>query len=669
MKYCHVAVNSPFNDSLLSYVQEDKWNFTEGDLVKVPLGKRMIEGCLLKINLSFSQLDDSISEEKIKPIEDYLTEDLKLSQEEILFYQWIAGYYHYPVGKLIFDCLPKILKKPHKLLPVKGIGDITLPIMTPDQEAVWLKIKNEIDGSFKKFLLHGVTGSGKTIIYLNLIQEMLSQNKSVLFLLPEINLTPQFIHTFSEYLKVDIYPYNSSISNSKKYEMWRTLKNKNEPCVVIGVRSSIFLPINNLGLIIVDEEHDHSFKQEDRCPYNARDLAIKKASLLSIPVILGSATPSVETYYNFQTKDEKNYFSLKERVNQSKLPLIDLVDLRKDKSRENQEIWPFKEHSIKKITEALSKNEQVVVFVNRLGYANYLQCSACGYQFFCPNCTINLKYFHKKNEIQCQYCDYTDKKPEICPQCSNLNILQIGFGTEKLQQVLKKVFPSKTIGRFDRDDVTTFKKLEQRLDDFHRGKIDILVGTQMLSKGHNFKNVNLVLIFGVDLQLNFPDFRSNERAYQLLTQISGRSGRFGKDSEVLIHTLAPENRVYQYVKDHDFNLFYEDEIKLRKMSKSPPYSKIAIIYVTSQKQNEVIEEAEIMGEFLKNLGEKYFQDIVVLGPRTALIEKKVNKYTWVFMLRGENVNNLHNLLSTLQKQYVPTKRVGIKIDVDPYQIQ
>jgi len=669
MKYCHVAVNSPFNDSLLSYIQEDKWNFTEGDLVKVPLGKRMIEGCLLKINLSFSQLDDSISEEKIKPVEDFLTEELKLSLEEIIFYQWIAGYYHYPVGKLIFDCLPKILKKPHKLLPVKGIGELSLPTMTSDQETVWLRIKNKIDGSFKKFLLHGVTGSGKTIIYLNLIQEILSQNKSVLFLLPEINLTPQFIQTFSEYLKVDIYPYNSSISNSKKYEMWRTLKNKNEPCVVIGVRSSIFLPINNLGLIIVDEEHDHSFKQEDRCPYNARDLAIKKASLLSIPVILGSATPSVETYYNFQVKDEKNYFSLKERVNQSKLPLIDLVDVRKDKSWENPEFWPFKEHSIKKITEALAKKEQVVVFVNRLGYANYLQCSACGYQFFCPNCTINLKYFHKKNEIQCQYCDYTDKKPEICPQCSNLNILQIGFGTEKLQQVLKKVFPSKIIGRFDRDDVTTFKKLEQRLDDFHQGKIDILVGTQMLSKGHNFKNVNLVLIFGVDLQLNFPDFRSNERAYQLLTQISGRSGRFGKDSEVLIHTLAPENRVYQYVKDHDFNLFYEDEIKLRKMSKSPPYSKIAIIYVSSQKQNEVIEEAEIMGEFLKNLVEKYFQDIVVLGPRTALIEKKVNKYTWVFMLRGENVNNLHNLLSTLQKQYVPTKRVGIKIDVDPYQIQ
>jgi len=525
MKYCLVAVNSPFNDSLLSYIQDDERDFTEGDLVKVPLGKRTIEGCLLKINLPFSQLNDEIEEEKIKPVEDFLTRELKLSKAEILFYQWIASYYHYPVGKLIFDCLPKILKKPHKLSCVKGRGDINLPTMTSDQEMIWLRIKNEINGTFKKYLLHGVTGSGKTIIYLNLIEDMLSQNQSVLFLLPEINLTPQFIQTFSEYLKVDIYPYNSSISNSKKYEMWKTLKNKNEPCVVIGVRSSIFLPINNLGLIIVDEEHDHSFKQEDRCPYNARDLAIKKASLLSIPVILGSATPSVETYYNFKTKDEKNYFSLKERVNQSKLPLIDLVDLRKDKSLENPEIWPFKEHSIKKIAEALAKNEQVVVFVNRLGYANYLQCSACGYQFFCPNCTINLKYFHKKNEVQCQYCEYTDKKPEICPQCSNLNILQIGFGTEKLQQVLKKAFPSQTIGRFDRDDVTTFKKLEQRLDDFHQGKIDILVGTQMLSKGHNFKNVNLVLIFGVDLQLNFPDFRSNERAYQLLTQISGRSGR------------------------------------------------------------------------------------------------------------------------------------------------
>ena len=657
-----VAVNSPFNGSLLTYkmLPEVYTSLKRGQLVRVPLGKRIIDGCILGLSDNSSAIDF----EKIKSIIS-IESEIALSERECDLYQWMASYYHYPLGQLIYDVLPTFLKKPRKLNYEMGVGSHLNLILNIEQKHVVDKISLNGFEQFSKWLIHGVTGAGKTLIYLEIIKKIIAEKKSVLFLLPEINLTPQFLKTFQTYLDVPIYSYNSAISNSDKFGLWKLLQDDESPKLILGVRSSIFLPIKKLGLIIVDEEHDQSFKQDDRCAYNARDIAIKKASLEKIPVILGSATPMVETYKTFI--DTNNYFSLKNRAQNARLPSVHLVDMRgRSKIETERMIWPYSSESIIKMNNALKKGEQVLVFINRLGYANYLQCNSCGHQFSCPNCSTNLKYFKKRNELSCQTCEYKKNTPEMCPECMNLNLSPKGFGTEKAHEVLKEILPNKIIERFDRDEIKTFKHLENVLDKFHNKEIDILVGTQMLSKGHNFENVNLVLILGIDSQLNFPDFRSNERVYQTLTQVSGRAGRFGLDAEVLVHTLAPENKIFTYLKNHSFDEFYLDEIPMRELCSSPPVKKLIIVYFNSKSQDVVIKESVYQANSLRALALKHFTQVEILGPRPSMIEKKVNKFTWSLMIRSSDLNQLHNLVRTFRKNYKPPHTISLKIDVDPY---
>ena len=660
--YFLVAVNTPFNSSMLTYsvTEEIAEKLKRGSLVKVPLGKnRLADGCVWQKNSG-----DNLDLKKIKNIHS-VNEELFLSNEECELYQWMANYYHYPLGQLIFDVLPTFLKRPRKLNFDQGQGISSPFILNDEQSFVVDQISKTGFDKFTKFLIHGVTGAGKTIIYLELIKKIIKEKKSVLFLLPEINLTPQFLKTFQTYLDVPIYSYNSAISNSDKFGLWKLLQNDSGPKLVLGVRSSIFLPIKNLGLIIVDEEHDQSFKQDDRCTYNARDISIKRASLLKIPVILGSATPMVETYKAFVGTPQ--YYPLQKRAQEAKLPEVELVDMRgRARVESERDLWPYSSESVFKIKKALEIGEQVLIFINRLGYASYLQCNSCGHQFSCPNCSTNLKFFKKRNELVCQTCDFKMPQPEMCPECMNIQLTPKGFGTEKAHDALKVLFPDKIIERFDRDEIKTFNKLEETLNLFHAKKIDILVGTQMLSKGHNFENVNLVIILGIDSQLNFPDFRSNERVYQTLTQVSGRAGRFGKKAAVLVHTLAPENKIFSYLKNHSFDDFYKDEIPLREMCSSPPMKKIILIYFNGKDQGQVIKESSEQAHRLREAADAHFTKVDILGPRPSMIEKKVNKFTWSLMIRSEDVNQLHNLVNSFEKNYRPPHTISLKIDVDPY---
>ena len=643
-----IAVNTPFNSSMLTYSAPEELSakLQKGMLVKIPLGKRSVEGCVWqKIE------DNTIDTAKIKDIQS-ITDELFLTKEECELYQWMANYYHYPLGQLIFDILPPFLKRPRKLNFDQGKGELSPFELNPEQAAVVEAISKDGFNKFSKSLVHGVTGAGKTVIYLELIKKILKERQSVLFLLPEINLTPQFLKTFESYLDVPIYSYNSSISNSDKFGLWKLLQEDTSPKMIIGVRSSIFLPIKNLGLIIVDEEHDQSFKQDDRCTYNARDIAIKRAALTKIPVVLGSATPMVETYKAFV--GTSHYFALRNRAKEAKLPDVELVDMRGRARIETEKmIWPYSSESIFKMKKAMERGEQVLVFINRLGYASYLQCNSCGHQFSCPNCSTNLKFYKKRSELSCQTCEYKESVPEMCPECMNIQLTPKGFGTEKAHEILQELFPEKTIERFDRDEIKTFNKLEEVLEKFHQKKIDILVGTQMLSKGHNFENVNLVIILGIDSQLNFPDFRSNERVYQTLTQVSGRAGRFGKKAEVLVHTLAPENKIFTYLKNHTFEDFYNDEIPLRELCSSPPVKKIILVYFNGKNQGEVIKESSEQSNRLREMAASHFNKVDVLGPRPSMVEKKVNKFTWSLMIRSDDINQLHNLVNTFEKNYHP----------------
>lgn len=661
-----LAVDSPFNQSLLTYLGND---LRPGELVEVPLGKRKVDACVLEV-----ARNSDTEESKLKEISKKLEADFSLDEKELNFYQWISQYYHYPLGQIIFESLPKLLKRPRDLKLEVGLGLKEEIKLTEEQEKAYQKTAMILQLGFSKSLFHGVTGSGKSIVYLKIIEDILKQKKSVLFLIPEINLTPQFIAFFKNHLDCKIYSYHSGVTASDKYGLWKLLKKDNDPKLIIGVRSSVFLPVQNLGLIIVDEEHDTSFKQEDRCPYNARDLAIKKASLENIPIVLGSATPSVETYEGFKTERAKHfYYPLRKRALVESLPKVSLVDMRqKDLSaREKQELkltWPFHPQSIKKMEDAFSRGEQVLVFINRLGFSNYLQCGSCGHQFACPNCTTQLKYFKRKNVLDCSFCEYKEPVPEMCPECMNLNLTPIGFGTERIQDLLKSVFPNRVIGRFDRDEITNFKQLEEVLTDFHNGKTDVLVGTQMLSKGHNFKKVNLVIILGIDSQLNFPDFRSNERTYQTLVQVSGRSGRFGGDAEVVIQTLTPNNSVFHHVVNHSFDEFYSEEIKLREMCQCSPFKRVVLLSFNSKHQEKLIDECMKISEWMNNLKHTHFKEVDILGPRPSYIEKRVNKFNWSILLRSSDVNQLHNFLMTYQKSYELPYYISQKIDVDPYHI-
>lgn len=662
--YLQVAVNRPINGSILTY-KTDGREISVGEILEVPLGKGKIKGLVL----GFTNEIDSKFADKIKKVLGPLSEDIKLGPEEIELFTWMSQYYHYDLGPLIFEALPKILKNPRKL-KFDQSNDTALEIaLNEKQQVIFEEIESKINSGFMKFLVHGVTGSGKSLIYISLIKEVLAKGKSALFLLPEINLTSQFIEFFKNYLNCPVYSYNSSISNSGKYGLWKILQEDDSPKVIVGVRSSIFLPIKNLGIIVVDEEHDQSFKQEERCPYNGRDVAIKKAGLLNIPIILGSATPTLETYYQFKHKtDPRNfYFELKDRFGTGALPEIILSDAR-EKGENSEEIWPFKEDTIKKISQALEKGEQVLIFLNRLGHSAFVQCSACSYKFSCPNCSCGLRYYKKKSILKCQICEYQAPLPEICPECSNLKIINMGFGTEKLHEVIEKLYPEKKISRFDRDDLTTNVKMEKRLKEFHEGEVDILIGTQMLSKGHNFKKVNLVVVMGIDGQLNFPDFRSQERTYQQLTQVSGRSGRYEDKGEVVVQTLNGDNPLFKIIKEHSFNEFYDSELSIREVANCPPFTKLIAIYLTSKSLNTLRLESDKIGRVFNDLIGSHFKDVELLGPRPCLIEKRVNKFSWAFLIRSKDLGQLHNLLKSMLKNVKIGYDLQLKIEVDPYHI-
>jgi primosomal protein N' (replication factor Y) len=662
MNVARVAVNYPLKNNGLLYHYEGV--LVRGQVVEIPLGKRSELGCVLSIDESNSKEYQSTPVDKIKSIKN-VVEGWKLEESELQLFEWMAQYYHYSLGQLIFDCLPHHLKRPRNLEQTIGEGKPLEFVPNPVQKSIIASIREGL-GQFKRHLVHGVTGSGKTVVYLDLIKETIERGKSVLFLLPEINLTPQFVSTFAKYLDAPVMSYHSELSDSQKYQIWLMARNMDRGSLILGVRSSVFIPVSNLGLIIIDEEHDTSFKQDDRCPYNARDVASKKAQLLGIPIVMGSATPSIESYFNFHQPNQ-SLFEMKERAGNAFLPEIQLIDARDKSEKSEDDTWPLVPQSVEAIKAAFSRKEQVLVFVNRLGFASYLQCRGCGHQFNCPNCSISLRYYKRKNQLACNHCEYKEPLPGQCSACGCMTLSNKGFGTEKIQEVLQNLFPTNKIERFDRDEIKTFKQLEERLSDFHGGKIDLMVGTQMLSKGHNFEKVKLVLILGIDSQLNFPDFRSAERVYQTLTQVAGRAGRYSQDGKVLIQTLNPDNSLFQIVKAHDFHQFYKDELEIRKLCECPPFKRLAMLHFSSRFQDKLIPHVtEHVGTMIRGMIAQHFPEVTILGPRPAHIEKKSNQFTWSILLKSKDLAQMHNLLKSFEMNYKSQSSISYKIDIDPY---
>jgi primosomal protein N' (replication factor Y) len=529
---------------------------------------------------------------------------------------------------------------------------------------------DEINTSFEKFnttLLHGVTGSGKTEIYVQLIQEQLDLGKQILFLLPEIALTTQLIQRLSAYFGDQIGVYHSKFNQNERVEIWNHVlaNDPNRYRIVLGARSSVFLPFRDLGLIIIDEEHESSFKQYDPSPrYNARDAAIVLAHYYGAKVLLGSATPAIETYYNAK-QGKYGFVELHNRFGGIQLPEIFCADVKKERRQKSMHSH-FTTYLIDEMRATLNRGEQIILFQNRRGYTPMWSCEICNWTPKCKNCDVSLTYHKQTNSLKCHYCGHSSPPVGSCSACGSNRLKMVGFGTEKVEDELSLVFPDKTIKRLDLDSTRSKNAYEVIINDFEQRNIDILIGTQMVTKGLDFDNVSLVGILDADMLLNRPDFRAFERSYQLMSQVAGRSGRKGKRGNVIIQTGDPDHWVIQKVINHDYKGFYESEVIERKNFFYPPYYKL-IEFTLKHKDEYVVEKgaADLAGSLRDVFKER------VIGPEFPVVRRIQNLYLKQIKLKLERDVSDKKIKERIQQLLdefysVPlNKSIRIIVDVDP----
>lgn len=512
------------------------------------------------------------------------------------------------------------------------------------------------------FLLHGVTGSGKTEIYMNLVQKMLKLNKDSIILVPEISLTPQMIERFKGRFGKNIAVFHSRLSDGERFDEWMRVK-RGEVKVAIGARSAIFLPFNNLGLIVIDEEHENSYKSESDPKYDTRDIARIRSKQEDCKVILGSATPSIDTYYKCKS-GEIELLEIANRADGAKMPEIEVVDMRNELINNNKSIFSRKLYDC--IKETLDKKQQIILFLNRRGHSSFVSCRKCGYVFKCDRCDISMTYHSNSNYLICHYCGAKKMVPHVCPKCKSNYVKYFGIGTEKLQQEVQKNFPQARVLRMDYDTTRSKNSYEDIYNSFKNGNADILIGTQMIAKGLDFKNVTLVGIIAADLSLNFPDFRAPERTYQIVTQVAGRAGRGKLKGKVIVQTYNPDDPSIRCAVNNDYAGFYKNEISMRKIMNYPPFSKILLINLSSKNEELLIKNIHYLINFIKKLSEEN-DKIDVLGPSVAGISKIKEWYRWQITIKGElSLEYINKVKSTV---YECTKNVyndiRVSLDVNP----
>ena len=517
----------------------------------------------------------------------------------------------------------------------------------------------------KMFLIHGVTGSGKTEIYMNLAENIISQEKQCIILVPEIALTPQMVERFKGRFGKNIAVFHSRLSQGERFDEWARIKN-GEVNIAIGARSAVFLPFANLGLIVIDEEHESSYKSDSDPKYNAIEIAELKSILCGCKVVLGSATPSVETYYKF-LKREYEIINLHKRVDGSSPPKIDIVDMREELLKNNKSI--FSEELFLSIEDRLKKREQIILFLNRRGFSTFVSCRSCGHVFKCSNCDISLTYHMGSNYLSCHYCGDKSGAVKNCPTCGSKYVKYFGVGTEKVEEEVKKYFPGAKTLRMDFDTTRKKGSHEAIYNTFKNQEADILIGTQMIAKGLDFHNVTLVGVLAADLSLNLPDFRSNEKTYQLITQVAGRAGRGEKKGKVVVQTYNPDNFSIKFAKDNDYIWFLKEELKIRQIMNYPPFSKLLNINLSSEQEKNLVIKANELGVILKNML-KYNEDISVLGPCPCGVSKIKNFYRWQIIIKGDYDYKLAEKIKNTVYESLKDVYNNIKVGIDsnPYNI-
>ena len=551
---------------------------------------------------------------------------------------------------------------------VKVVKEHTYRINPEIKDRVEIKLSNEQGNAInsvalneeRTYLLHGVTGSGKTQVYIELIKKVVKNGKTALLLVPEISLTTQIIQKFYDNFGNDVAIFHSGLSDGEKYDEYLKIFN-NEVHIVIGTRSAIFTPITNLGIIIIDEEHSETYKQDTNPRYHAIDMAKFRCNYHSIPLVLGSATPSLETMAR-ALKGVYTYIKMENRIGDAVLPEIEIVDQTDEVKNGNYIISKILRD---KIMDRLDKKEQVILLLNRRGYSTIISCKACGYTYKCPHCDISLTYHKSSNNLRCHYCGYTVFKTDKCPECGENALYDYGLGTEKLEQEIAKVFPMARIVRMDADTTTNKGAYSKIINSFRDYEYDILLGTQMISKGLDFPLVTLVGVLNADATLNIPDFRSGERTFALLSQTSGRAGRGQKRGEVILQTFNPNSFVLKCVCDNDYMKFYNYEMSNRHKLSYPPYYFLISLKIASKEYDLASTEISKVKKYLENHLSK---DIIILGPTVASIFKIKNVYRFQIILKYKKENGIFDVLKELDNIYAFNNKVNLEIDNNPLQL-
>lgn len=665
--FAEIILNIPLNKTFEYRIPENlSFKIKKFIRVKIDFNNKIELGLIINIK------DEEKRNYKIKDILDIYDEDSIITEKEFILAKWISNRYFASIGESLFLFIPKGLKEVKKNEIKKIIQpEIKASILNNEQEEVLKKIlniyeetKNSSANSEKinrKFLLYGVTGSGKTEIYFQIIKRIVDDKKQVILLLPEIALTPQMISFFKERLGHQVGLIHSKISKSEKLSIFKKIINK-EINIIIGPRSALFVPAFDLGCIIIDEEHDDSYKSQQRPKYDARMVAIQRAKLYNSLVILGSATPSIESYYA-ALKNELNLLVLTKRYNSTPLPKIILLNLTKTQFYKD---FYITYELLQKIKEHLDRNKKVIIFLNRRGFNSFIQCSNCGQTVLCDECSIPMTYHKFINILQCHYCGKTREVPLLCPSCKSDNLRFLGSGTEKIEDILREYFKDKKIERFDADSVK-IKSYDEILKNFKNGKIDILIGTQMITKGHHFPDVSLVCVVNADILLNIPDFKSNEKTFQTLIQVAGRSGRANEQGEVLIQTLRPDHYAIKHVIDQDYNSFIEKELSIRKNIGYPPFVRILRLLVKLSDE----EKAFTLIKKIYFLTQKFCLDlnlidkITIFGPTKAPIEKIQNNFRYHIIIKCKKIDYLIKLGNLLYDNISLQDKKNIEIDIDP----
>lgn len=734
--YASVALNIPlektFEYEVPTHLRE---KIAVGKLVRVPLGSRKVNGCVLELKKR------KIFPHQVKPIEAIISPDYCIEPSLITVARWLAHYYFCSIGEAL-NCVsfigfndvtakeekhiqlgcseselanlkltPKqqkvvdylleknneptppliiendlnitraviktllkknILKEVKRVVERKDeyadstIRDTPLTLTPAQQQAFDTIIESLKQHESRVFLLFGVTGSGKTEVYLQVIAESLKQGRGAIVLVPEISLTPQTVERFRSRFGSIVGVYHSRMSLGQKYDLWQRIK-KNEVRILVGARSAIFAPISRLGVIVIDEEQEPTYKQDTAPRYHTRDVAVHRARLDNAVLILGSATPSIESYYRAQ-QGEYTLLRLPERVQKLPLPKIELLDMGKE-IRGKRRRMLISERLIQEIHSTLARNEQVILLLNRRGYANFEMCHSCRQPIRCKKCDVTLTYHKTENKLICHYCGAKERLPEVCPKCGSEHIGLMGMGTQRIEEELMRIFEGHRILRLDLDSTSSRFELLKKWQEIVSGTAEIILGTQMVAKGFDLARVTLVGVISADMSLFLPDFRAGERTFSLLTQAAGRAGRSSLGGKVIIQTFMPEYYAIKLATRQDYDAFAEKELAIRKAMRFPPFYHLATVLGASKNKERVRQEMEKLGNVLKStVYEPEFQEIDVVGPAPAVISRLRGKYRWRVLLRGNSVETLLSLLRKSMKEYRqirPRRKIDLTVEIDP----